>query len=430
MTTSDRIPHPVDVFVWVWLPGATEPVVAGRLIDRGPVVTFVYGRSYLRRPDAVPLYVPELPLRRGEISPLSGEIAGCVTDAAPDAWGRRVIEHRRTGARSDLSILAYLLESASDRIGALDFQESATCYTARSGDATTLSELAEAADRVDRGVPLTPALDRALLHGTSVGGARPKALLADGCRRLIAKFASSSDPYPVVKAEFVAMELARRAGIDVAPVELAEALGRDVLLVERFDRTAEGHRLMMVSALTILELHDALGIAGRYATYTDLAHRVRSRFTSPDATLRELFTRIIFSILVGNTDDHARNHSAFWDGAHLTLTPAYDICPQARAGGEAAQAMAFGADGDRLSQVTRCTAHAGHYHLTTQQAREIIDHLITVIRTDWDEVCDLAAMPAADRHRLWGRQFLNPYALYGYHAGPAPRNGLGDATSR
>ncbi|MDE0169211.1 MAG: type II toxin-antitoxin system HipA family toxin [bacterium] len=422
MTTSDR-PYPTNAFVWVWPARETEPVVAGRLLDRGPIVTFVYGRSYLQRPDAVALYVPELPLQPGEMWPLSGELAGCVADAAPDAWGRRVIEHRRTHAGSDLSNLAYLLESGSDRIGALDFQESATRYTARSGDAASLEELAEAAERVEWGVPLTPTLERALLHGTSVGGARPKALLTDGPRRLIAKFASSADSYPVVKAEYVAMELARRAGIDAAPVELAEALGKDVLLVERFDRTVEGHRRMMVSALTILELHDAHGIARRYATYTDLAHQVRSRFSSPDVTLRELFARIVFNILVGNTDDHARNHSAFWDGAHLTLTSAYDICPQARTGGEATQAMAFGADGDRLSQVARCIAHAGHYHLTAQEAREIIDHLIDVIRTDWDEVCDLAAMAATDRQRLWGRQFLNPYALYGYKAGPAARTG-------
>ena len=418
MTTSDPAPPPADAFVWVWLPGAIEPVVAGRLIDRGPIVTFAYGRSYLRRPDAVALYLPELPLRRGEISPRSGEMAGCVADAAPDAWGRRVIERRRSGGRSDLPALAYLLESGSDRIGALDFQESATRYVARSADAASLLELVEASDRVENGTALTPALDRALIHGTSVGGARPKALLADAARRLIAKFASSTDPYPVVKAEYVAMELARRAGIDAAPVELASALGRDVLLVERFDRPAEGVRRLMVSALTILELHDAYGIAGRYATYTDFAQQIRARFTMPGATLRELFSRIVFNILVGNTDDHARNHSAFWDGVALTLTPAYDICPQPRTGGEAAQAMAFGADGDRLSQVARCAAHAAHYRLTQQQARAIIDHQITVIRSEWDDVCDLAAMSAADRQRLWGRQFLNPYALHGYGAAP------------
>ncbi len=414
MTASERITASPGAFVWVWLPGAAEPVVAGRLIDRGPVVTFAYGRSYLRHPGAVALYLPELPLGRGEIPPRSGEIAGCVVDAAPDAWGRRVIEHRRGGARSDLHTLAYLLESGSDRIGALDFQASATRYEARSADAASLAELAEAAERVEAGEPLTPALDRALLHGTSVGGARPKALLTDGTRRVIAKFASSTDPYPVVKAEYAAMELARRAGIDAAPVELVQALGKDVLLVERFDRTASGARRMMVSALTMLELHDAHGIAGRYATYTDLAHRVRSRFTAPDATLRELFARIVFNILVGNTDDHARNHSAFWDGEDLTLTPAYDICPQARAGGEAAQAMAFGGDGERLSQVARCVTHAAHYHLTAQQAREIIDRQITVIRDQWGEVCELAAMPETDKQRLWERQFLNPYALHGH----------------
>lgn len=180
MTSSEGTAGPPDAFVWVWLPGAADPVVAGRLIDRGAVTAFAYGRSYLQNPDAVSLHLPELPLRRGEIPPRSGEIAGCVADAAPDAWGRRVIEHRRTGARSDLHVLAYLLESGSDRIGALDFQPSATRYEARSGDAASLAELAEAAERVESGEPLTPALDRALLHGTSVGGARPKALLADG----------------------------------------------------------------------------------------------------------------------------------------------------------------------------------------------------------------------------------------------------------
>ena len=128
----------MDPFVWVWLPGATEPVVAGRLNDRGPVVTFVYGRSYLQRPDAVALYLPELPLQPGEMWPLSGEIAGCVADSAPYAWGRRAIEHRCARSGTDLSILAYLLESGSDRIGAFDFQESATRYIARSGDAASL----------------------------------------------------------------------------------------------------------------------------------------------------------------------------------------------------------------------------------------------------------------------------------------------------
>ena len=400
--------------MWMWLPGAAEPVVAGKLTDRGSVITFTYGRSYLGRTGAVPLYLPELPLRRGEINPISGDVAGCIADAGPDAWGRRVIEHGRTVKTTDSGRLDYLLESGSDRIGAFDFQESATDYTPRVGDLVPLAELAEVSDRVERGIPLTSALGRALLHGTSVGGARPKAVLADGTRRMIAKFASVTDTYPIVKAEYVAMKLASCAAVDTARVELDEALGKAVLLVDRFDRTTTGERRMMVSALTILQLYDAFGMAGCYATYTDIAHQIRSRFTNPDATLRELFSRITFNILVGNTDDRPRNHTAFSDGANLTLTPAYDIAPQPRTGGEAAQAMAFGADGDRLSQVARCITHAPTYHLTTGQAREIVDHQIAVIHSEWEAVCDRAAMTQADRNRLWGRQFLNPYALYGY----------------
>lgn len=401
-------------FVWVWLPGATTPVVAGRLDHRDPIITFTYGRSYLERDDAVALYLPELPLGRGEIRPVSGEVAGCIADAGPDSWGRRVIEHRRSGEATDLGTLAYLLESGSDRIGALDFQESSDEYVSRSVRGTSLEELAEAANHVEKGIRLTAALDLVLLNASSVGGARPKALLADGPRQVIAKFSSATESYPVVKAEYIAMELARRAGLSVAGVEIDEALGKDVLLVDRFDRTAGGDRRMMVSALTILGLHGADGMAGRYATYTDLAFQIRARFTNPDATLHELFSRITFNILVGNTDDHARNHAAFWDGTDLILTPAYDICPQVRTGGEAAQAMAFGQDGDRMSQVVRCVANSPTYHLNAEEARQIVDGQIAVIREDWSEVCDQASLSTVDRDRLWGRQFLNPYALYDY----------------
>ncbi|HEY5342964.1 MAG TPA: HipA domain-containing protein [Solirubrobacteraceae bacterium] len=407
--------EPQRAFVWVWLPGAADPVVAGRLDTTGALVTFTYGQSYLAREDRIALYLPELPLGRGPISPLVGEVAGCVTDAAPDAWGQRVILNHRVGRNAvdttDLNLLTYLLESGSDRIGALDFQTSASEYVARWTANATLTELAESAERVEQGVPLSPALDQALLHGSSVGGARPKALVSDGTRRLIAKFSSTTDAYPVVKGEFVAMELARRAGLNVATVTLTHALGKDVLLIDRFDRPTDGGRRAMVSALTILELDE---ISARYASYADLARTIRTRFTDPLPTLRELFSRITFNILTGNNDDHARNHAAFWDGTALTLTPAYDICPQPRAGGETAQIMAIGQDGYRMSQVAGCVARASTYLLSEPDAREIVDHQIDVIETDWDEVCDRATLTEVDRARFWQRQFLNPYATEGH----------------
>jgi serine/threonine-protein kinase HipA len=410
--------EPLQAFVWVWLPGAAYPVVAGRLDVTGDTLAFTYGRSYLARDERIALYLPELPLRRGRIMPPSGTIAGCIADAGPDAWGRRVILNHRLGGgaedTAELSQLTYLLESGSDRIGALDFQASATEYVPRSRGEARLAELAalaESARKVEEGIPLSPALDEALLHGSSVGGARPKVLLRDGARRLIAKFSSSTDVFPVVKAEFVAMELARRAGIDVAAVELTEALGKDVLLVERFDRPSPQGRRAMVSALTILGL-DEWG--GRYASYEALADEIRARFTKPKATLLELFSRLSFNVLAGNTDDHARNHAAFWDGAELTLTPAYDVCPLPRAGGEASQAMAIGRDGYRLSQIAACVSRASTYLLSEREAREIVDRQVATIEDEWGDVCELAGLSEVDRRRLWRSAFLNPYATEGY----------------
>jgi serine/threonine-protein kinase HipA len=275
-----------------------------------------------------------------------------------------------------------------------------------------LADLMEAADRVAEGLPLPPALDIALLHGSSVGGARPKALVKADGGDLIAKFSSGTDPYAVVKGEFAAMELARRAGLDAARVELVSVMGRDVLLVERFDRVpGTRQRRALVSALTILELDELMA---RYASYADLAQIIRERFTGARASLRELFARITFNILTGNSDDHARNHAAFWDGEWLTLTPAYDICPQPRGGGETSQAMIIGEDGFRMSQLVGCVQRASTYLLTESEARELIDRQVEVIKREWDAVCDRSRMTEVERAFFWRRQFLNPYAFEGY----------------
>lgn len=411
--------QPPEAYVWIWLSHATKPVVAGRLEAAGDIVNFNYGQSYLRRDDAIAIYLPELPLRSGVIPPLADmALPGCISDAGPDAWGQRVIMHSRVGAgpgTSDpaaLGSLTFLLESGSDRIGALDFQTSPETYTSRDAGSAPLEELMHSAERIEQGIPFSPVLDQALLHASSIGGARPKALLDDGDRKLIAKFSTATDPYSIVKGEYAAMDLAKRAGLDVAPVELTRAHTRDVLLIERFDRVPRtGQRRAVVSALTILGLGEMFA---RYASYADLAHIIRERFTDARRTLRELFARVTFNILVGNNDDHARNHAAFWDGAALTLTPAYDICPQPRAGGETRQAMQIGADGFQMSQVAGCVRAASTYLLAEAEAREIVDHQIQAIESEWADVCDRAGMTQVERQYFWERQFLNPYALEGY----------------
>jgi len=344
------------------------------------------------------------------------DVHGVIRDAGPDAWGQRVIMRRLLGRdvrdrdSTDLSLLTYLLESGSNRPGALDFQLSADRYLARTS-AAPIEDLLRAADELQAGAPIADQLQEALDAGSSVGGARPKATIVDGDRQLIAKFSALSDTYPVMKAEAVAMDLARRVGLDVAATELIEVGGRDVLLVERFDRGPGGTRFQFVSALTILGLHEMFG---RHATYHDLADVIRTRFVRRAATLRELFGRIVLNILVGNTDDHARNHAAFWDGDRLALTPAYDVCPQLRSGQEQAQTMAINRDGARLAQVTTCVAAAPVYELTETEAREIIDHQLAVIHDQWHAAADQARLTATERGALWERQVLNPFATYGY----------------
>lgn len=406
-----------EAYVWVWLPGATQPVVAGLLSRQGQQLIFNYGRSYLARPDAIALYAPELPLQSGSIPLIAGlSMPSCLRDASPDAWGRRVLINRKLGVKGadaseiELDELTYLLESGSDRIGALDFQMSATQYVPRQPKHPSLEELQTAAEKVEKGVPLSPELDQALLHGTSLGGARPKVLLDDGQRKYIAKFSASNDLYSVVKAEFIAMRLARKVGLNVAGVELRTAMGKDVLVIERFDRVAEGdqwRRRAMVSALTLFELDEMMAA---YASYEKLAEIIRHRFSEPKATLRELFSRIVFNILSGNTDDHARNHAAFWNGQQLSLTPAYDICPQSRSGQQASQAMLIH-DGDRSSHLSTCIAAAPSFLLAREEAVAIINHQVNVIEHEWQAICDEASLSEVDRALFWRRQFLNPFAF-------------------
>ncbi|MCY7288241.1 MAG: HipA domain-containing protein [Cryobacterium sp.] len=147
----------------------------------------------------------------------------------------------------------------------------------------------------------------------------------------------------------MATHLAKDAGLNVAGPRIHAVGERDVLLVERFDRTQQDHhRRLMVTALTILHRRAS---GDKRTTYPDLAHAIRARFTQPQTTLRELDSRIVFSVLVGNTDDHAKNHSAFWDGRDLTLTPAHAVSPQPRSGGEVTHAMAVAPNGDNRSRL-------------------------------------------------------------------------------
>lgn len=145
----------------------------------------------------------------------------------------------------------------------------------------------------------------------------------------------------------------------------------------------------------------------------DLAELIRLDFNNPRNTQRELFGRLVFNILVGNTDDHARNHAAIRDGNQLSLSPAYDICPQNRAGREASQAMRIMGE-QNLSRLDLCLKSAALFSLSSEAAQEIVEHQIHVIKSHWELVCDEVDMHETDRRLLWGQQIFNPFSIEGY----------------
>ncbi len=388
-------------------------MVAGRLQQLADGrLGFVYGQSYQRLPQAVALG-PDLPVEPGLIVPTSPSMVmpGTIRDACPDGWGQRVIRHMLTGnaESNDPDWPTCMLTSESNRIGALDFQTDSATYIPR-GRPSDLEALLRAAGDVLAGLPVDPAVEAAMVHGTSVGGARPKVTLSGADGDFIVKMSSSTDPFPVERYEVTAMELARRVGLPTAHVHLLEGSGRDLLVVRRFDREGPFRR-QMVSGLTLLGLDE---MEGRYATYPDLLDALRSRHTFDSQLGLRLFQQIAVRIAVGDTDDHARNIAAFWNGHDLELTPAYDIAPGLRSGESASQAMAYGRNGERESNFAGLAACGPIYGLDEKGAGQVIDHVIDIVRTEFDEAADVGQLTLADRVAMRGRQVLNPGVMYGY----------------
>jgi len=398
-----------EAFVWIWLPGATEPVVCGKVLEDAGEIQFLYGKSYLEKSDSISLDIRELPLESGVFRPRVGEMHGVIRDAAPDAWGRKLLLYRLK--QGNITEFDYLLNAGPDRIGALVIEKSSANYQIQKTKTATLDQLVEAAELIESGQPLPDALSNALLHGSSVGGARPKALLSDNQSDWIAKFSSSTDHYPVVRSEMAAMWLAGQCHIQVPTVRMVESRGKDVLLVERFDRIRNEtgmERRFRISSLTALQLHET---ESQLASYLDLAGFIRRYAKDADQSNSQLFRRMMFNILIGNNDDHARNHSFFWDGMRYQLTPAYDICPMLRSGLTANQAMIVGKQG-RLSTLKNALSEAGLFGLTEGDAIFIKNELVDRIKTHWAEASDYAGLTKLQSDLLRKTTVLSPGIFY------------------
>jgi serine/threonine-protein kinase HipA len=389
--TSER-----ECYVYIVPPGATEFVTAGRFQvsetrDGLPLGQFVYGRRYLARNDAVELDPVELRLagRTYETARMKG-FFGAIRDSMPDYWGRRVIE--KHSGHTQLEEFDYLMEGADDRAGALGFclgvePPAPRRQFNRTLDLDRLQKAADAiiADDPDRAGPERAQAEELLLEGTSMGGARPKAVVQDDHTLWLAKFGRQDDRWNHPRVEHALLLLARSCDIDAADSRIETIGGRDVLLVRRFDRDWSGegyHRHRMVSALTLLQSEDSQADRGRWS-YLLLADEVRRASAQPEADLRELFARMCFNAAISNLDDHPRNHALLAKGREWRLSHAYDLTPSPVVALDRRDlAMDCGPAG-RYANKANLIGAAGRFLLGKDEAAAIFARVTETVRGQW-----------------------------------------------
>jgi serine/threonine-protein kinase HipA len=375
--------------------------------------TFAYGLRYLQRPgalevDPVSLSVRDRDLVSGKalFPPNNLPTFGGIRDAAPDAWGRRVIESRLKVPANSLPESAYLLHAGSQRVGALDIRSSRdSSATPGFGTWNNLEYLMEAAQRIDEGLPVPAPLEEIFAEGSALGGARPKATVRDDERVLwLAKFPSRRDTLAVPVVETATLRLAGAAGLTVPPIRLVQLGSRTVMLIRRFDRywakagqdaplpedllsTVPAYglaekRLGFVSGLTLLACDE---MESPNKSYGDLAQAVR-RYCHPHVIRennRELFERLVFNILVSNDDDHLRNHGFVWDPRlpGWRLSPLYDVMPRASLAPERRLHLGVGPEG-RLATLDNAFAGRETFTLSAEAAAQSIARVWTIVR-EW-----------------------------------------------
>ena len=405
-----------QLYVWALVNPAAPTLVGEVGLSQlvADCATFTYAPDWWNFPLS-----EDLPLVQGQtFSAGQRDTApGALDDARPDRWGERIIRQIDRPAR--LSILEMLLLAGDDRFGALGISTSAEQYLPRRlGPYPHLKDLAAltaAIEDLQTQAPLTAEMQRLLQPGVTLGGARPKALLQTDAGPCVIKFSELDDPVDTPLIEHATMALAAQAGLYVANtgvLALAPRYGkvRHALTIERFDRMGD-YRVHCLSAKT------ALRAAGLQESYSALA-TILLRLGHPDrqvAMREELFQRMVFNILMDNTDDHERNHSIslnLSDG-YYDLTPAYDVVPSLQNLGY--QALGVGSRGaessldNALTEINEFGIKKPRAIALVQQVAAAVDAWAAHFR-QWG-VCaadmeQLAASIDRDALRLQRREYL------------------------
>ena len=408
-----------DLFLW-YLGDPASPRYVGelRLVSAGKGVSLRYGYEWLSSGFALS---EDLPLVDNEFLP-PGRLAadaqravGAVDDARPDRWGEKVIRFVEKPKR--LSLMEYLYYAGDDRFGALGVSTSASIYSPRAAgplprleDAQVLSEVAA---KIEAAEPLSALEARIIAGGGSpLGGAKPKALIDIGGQQWVIKF-FNNEPVDTPLIEHATMTLAGRAGITVAETRVIHLAGTNAVAIRRFDRE-KGRRIHSISAGTAIRAATASGAEPEMG-YPELARILRRVGITQDdinfRDMRELFRRMVFNILVDNTDDHEKNHSLLvvnpLENGRLKLAPAYDVLPTNS--GQGFQEFICGANG-RDSTLENAMSQCDAFGLPPSQAAVEVAAVIDVVNT-WHKHFARVGVSGADieslAERIDGDELLN-----------------------
>lgn len=361
---------------------------------------FEYDAEWLEHPDAFPIDPANLPLQRGPF-PTGNEqsgLPGVIRDGAPDRWGQRLIERafRKANTARTLTEVDYLLAITDlTRIGALRYRrEGEASFDGDIGDYTVppliqLPVLLNAADAVHDNNETADDLKLLLNQGSPMGGARPKSVVQDTDGNLaIAKFPKPDDDRSIAHGEVLALTLARAAGINAAHARVESVAGQPVSIVPRFDR--DGGRIPFMSAMTLLNAND-----GEACAYTDIADAIRMHGAQPTEDLEELWRRVVFNVLIGNLDDHLRNHGFIRLAEGWRLSPAYDLNPvpiEEKARELSTWISEEGPEADLDIAMSACP----YFGLKPERAESILEEVTEAVR-NWQTTANQIGMSGADQ---------------------------------
>ena len=382
-----------DLYLWYLSdPSTPRHVGALKLVSAGKGVSLRYSEEWLSSGFPLSEDLPLVDVEHmppGRLAADAQRAAGAVDDARPDRWGEKVI--RFVDKPKRLSLMEYLYYAGDDRFGALGVSTSSRTYSPRAvsvlprlKDAQQLSDIAA---KIEASEPIT-ALEAKIIAGggSPLGGAKPKALIdIDGEQWVIKFFNNETVDTPLI--EHATMTLADRAGIRVAKTQLVRLAGANAVAIRRFDRE-QGRRIHCISAGTAIRAATASGEEPELG-YPELARILRRVGVTQDDVsrldARELFRRMVFNILIDNTDDHEKNHSLLvvspFENGRLRLAPAYDVLPTNS--GQGFQEFVCGAHG-RDSTLENAMSQCDAFGLLPVEAATEVARVIDVVNV-WKE---------------------------------------------